>query len=37
MYRVALNTAIAQFKKDKKNVEEATPQMPIHTVEGETF
>jgi len=24
MYRVALNTAIAQFKKDNKNVEEAT-------------
>ena len=37
MYRVALNTAVGQFKKDKKNVEEATPQMPIHTVEGETF
>ncbi|MGM0503770.1 MAG: RNA polymerase sigma factor, partial [Bacteroidota bacterium] len=37
MYRVALNTAIAQFKKDKKNVEEATPQMPIHITEGETY
>lgn len=37
MYRVALNTAIAQFKKDKKNVEEATPQMPIHITEYETY
>lgn len=37
MYRVALNTAIAQFKKDKKNIEEATSEIPIHITEGETY
>ena len=37
MYRVALNTAIAQFRKDKKNNEDTTPDIPVHIVEEESY
>jgi len=37
MYRVALNTAIAQFKKDKKNNEDSVPKIPVNIPEEETY
>lgn len=37
LYRVALNTAIAQFRKDKKNNEDAIPEVPINVAEDETY
>lgn len=37
MYRVALNTAIAQFRKDKKNNEDAMPEIPVNIIEEETY
>ncbi|MEE4198670.1 MAG: sigma-70 family RNA polymerase sigma factor [Bacteroidales bacterium] len=37
MYRVALNTAIVQFKKDKKKIEQATADMPVHITQEETY
>lgn len=37
MYRVALNTAIAQFRKDKKNNEDPVPEIPIHIEDEETY
>lgn len=37
LYRVALNTAIAQFKKNKKNNEDSMPEMPANLVEEETY
>lgn len=37
MYRVALNTAIAQFRKDKKNNEDLTPDVPVNVPEEESF
>lgn len=37
MYRVALNTAIAQFRKEKKNPEESTPDFPINIPEEESY
>ncbi|MFC2151496.1 RNA polymerase sigma factor [Bacteroidota bacterium] len=37
MYRVALNTAIAQFRKDKKSTEDCVPEIPINILEEETY
>lgn len=37
MYRVALNTAIAQFRKDKKNNEDPVPEVPINIPEEESY
>lgn len=37
MYRVALNTAIAQFRKDKKNNEDLTPDVLVNVPEEESF
>jgi len=37
MYRVALNTAIAQFRKEKKNPEDATPDFPLNIPEDESY
>ena len=37
MYRVALNTAIAQFRKDKKNNEEPIPEIPAYLPEEESY
>lgn len=37
MYRVSLNTAIAQFKKDKRNTEDSVSELPINVFEDETF
>ena len=37
LYRVALNTAIAQFRKDKKNNEDTMPEIPVNVVEEETY
>lgn len=37
MYRVALNTAIAQFRKDKKNNEDTMPEMPANIIEEESY
>ena len=37
LYRVALNTAIAQFRKDKKNNEDSMPEIPVNLVEEETY
>lgn len=37
MYRVALNTAIAQFRKDKKNNEDPVPDIPINIPEEESY
>ena len=37
MYRVALNTAIAQFRKDKKNNEDTMPEMPVNIIEEESY
>ena len=37
LYRVALNTAIAQFRKDKKNNEDSMPEIPVNIVEEETY
>ena len=37
MYRVALNTAIAQFRKDKKNNEDTLPEIPVNIIEEETY
>lgn len=37
MYRVALNTAIAQFRKDKKNNEDTMPEIPVNVEEDETY
>lgn len=37
MYRVALNTAIAQFRKDKKNNEDCVPEIPVNIPEEETY
>ncbi|MFC2096532.1 RNA polymerase sigma factor [Bacteroidota bacterium] len=37
MYRVALNTAIAQFRKEKKNIEDNMPEMPTSIPEEETY
>lgn len=37
MYRVALNTAIAQFRKDKKNTEDCVPEVPVNIPEEDTY
>ncbi len=37
MYRVALNTAIAQFRKDKKNNEDTLPEIPVNIIEEESY
>lgn len=37
MYRVALNTAISQFRKKKNNTENLTPDIPINVPEEETY
>lgn len=37
MYRVALNTAIAQFRKDKKNTEDSVPDFPVNVPEDESY
>ncbi|MBI9055090.1 MAG: sigma-70 family RNA polymerase sigma factor [Bacteroidales bacterium] len=37
MYRVALNTAIAQFKKDKKNSEDPVPDIPVHIIDDDSY
>ncbi len=37
MYRVALNTAIAQFRKDKKKAEDYHSEIPVNIPEEETF
>lgn len=37
MYRVALNTAIAQFRKSKKNNEETVPEFSVNIPEEETY
>jgi len=37
MYRVALNTAIAQFRKDKKNAEDSVPEFPVNIPEEESY
>jgi RNA polymerase sigma-70 factor (ECF subfamily) len=37
MYRVALNTAIAQFRRDKKNTEDLVPEFPINIPEEESY
>ena len=37
MYRVALNTAIAQFRKEKKNAEECHPELPVNIPEEESY
>lgn len=37
MYRVALNTAIAQFRKDKKNTEDCKSEFPVNIPEEETY
>ncbi|MDA3952733.1 MAG: sigma-70 family RNA polymerase sigma factor [Bacteroidales bacterium] len=37
MYRVALNTAIAQFRKDKKNNEDPVPELPVNIPAEETY
>ena len=36
MYRVALNTAIAQFRKDSKCNEDTVPEIPVHIIEDES-
>ena len=37
MYRVALNTAIAQFRKDKKNNEDTLQKIPVNIPEEESY
>lgn len=37
MYRVALNTAIAQFKKEKKKPEESVPDVPTNIIEDDSY
>lgn len=37
MYRVALNTAIAQFRKDKKNNEDTLQEIPVNIPEEESY
>ncbi len=37
MYRVSLNTAIAQFRKDKRNNEDSVPDIPVNIPEEETY
>jgi RNA polymerase sigma-70 factor (ECF subfamily) len=37
MYRVALNTAIAQFKKEKKKPEESVPDVPTNILEEDSY
>jgi RNA polymerase sigma-70 factor (ECF subfamily) len=37
MYRVALNTAIAQFRKDKKNNEDTLLEIPVNIPEEESY
>lgn len=37
MYRVALNTAIAQFRKDKKNTEDCKSEIPVNIPEEQTY
>ena len=37
MYRVALNTAIAQFRKDKKSQEDSVSELPINFIEEESY
>jgi RNA polymerase sigma-70 factor (ECF subfamily) len=37
MYRVALNTAIAQFRKDKKVNEDSISDLPAHIPEDESY
>lgn len=37
MYRVALNTAIAQFRKEKKNTEDCVPDLPVNIPEEESY
>ncbi len=37
MYRVALNTAIAQFRKTKKNNEDPMPDFPINVPEDDSY
>ncbi len=37
MYRVALNTAIAQFRKDKRNNEDPVPEFPINIPEEDSY
>lgn len=37
MYRVALNTAIAQFKKEKKNSENPVSEIPVNIIEEDSY
>lgn len=37
MYRVALNTAIAQFKKEIKKPEESVPDVPTNILEDDSY
>lgn len=37
MYRVALNTAIAQFKKEKKTTESTVTEIPVNIIEEESY
>ena len=37
MYRVALNTAIAQYKRDRKNNEDTTQTIPINIVDDDSY
>lgn len=37
MYRVALNTAIAQFRKDKKNTEDCKSEIPENISEEQIY
>ncbi|MCK5168850.1 MAG: RNA polymerase sigma factor [Bacteroidales bacterium] len=37
MYRVALNTAIAQFRKDKKNNEDTLQEIPVNIPEEDSY
>ena len=37
MYRVALNTAISQFRKGKRNLKKINHQIPVNIIEEESF
>ena len=37
MYRVALNTAISQFRKDKKNGKEVIQEIPVNISENDSY
>jgi RNA polymerase sigma-70 factor (ECF subfamily) len=37
MYKVALNTAIAQFKKEKKKPEKSVPDVPTNILEEDSY